>query len=71
MRRGLGDEWGRMAIGGWNRADWMGLPDTLGDRIGRLVGAGPGDTTVGDTLSIRLFQALAAAVANDPTERWC
>ena len=63
MRRVLEDEWGRMAIGGWNRADWMGLPDTLGDRIGRLVGAGPGDTTVGDTLSIRLFQALAAAVA--------
>jgi kynureninase len=27
------------------------------------MGAGPGDTTVGDTLSIRLFQALAAAVA--------
>jgi kynureninase len=63
MRRVLEDEWGVMAIGGWNRADWMGLPDALGDRIGRLVGAGQGDITVGDTLSIRLFQALAAAVA--------
>jgi len=63
MRRVLEDEWGRMAIGGWNRADWMGLPDTLGDRIGRLVGAEPDVITVGDTLSIRLYQALAAAVA--------
>ncbi len=63
MRRVLDDEWGRMAIGGWNRADWMGLPDILGDRIGRLIGAPSGHVTVGDTLSIRLFQALAAAVA--------
>jgi kynureninase len=58
-RRCLEDEWGVMAIGGWNRADWMGLPDRLGDRIGALVGAGVGTVTVGDTLSIRLFQALA------------
>jgi kynureninase len=63
MRRVLDDEWGRMAIGGWNRADWMGLPDVLGDRIGALIGAQAGHVTVGDTLSIRLFQALAAAVA--------
>jgi kynureninase len=41
-RRCLEDEWGVMAIGGWNRADWMGLPDRLGDRIGALVGAGVG-----------------------------
>jgi kynureninase len=63
MARVLTGEWGEMAIGGWNRADWMGLPDALGDRIARLIGAPPGHVTVGDTLSIRLFQALAAAVA--------
>ncbi len=63
MRRVLFAEWGEMAIAGWNRADWMGLPDRLGDRIGELLGAEPGHVTVGDTLSIRLFQALAAAAA--------
>ncbi|MCU4653679.1 kynureninase [Roseibacterium sp. SDUM158016] len=63
MRRTLFTEWGEMVIGGWNRADWMGLPDRLGDRIGALIGAEPGHVTVGDTLSIRVFQALAAAVA--------
>jgi kynureninase len=63
MRRTLFAEWGEMAIGGWNRAGWMGLPDRLGDRIGALIGAEPGHVTVGDTLSIRLFQALAAAAA--------
>lgn len=63
MTRALAEEWGEMAIGGWNRAGWMALPDLLGDRIGRLIGAEPGHVTVGDTLSIRVFQALAAATA--------
>lgn len=63
MARVLFDEWGEMVITGWNRAGWMALPDQLGDRIGRLIGAEPGHVTVGDTLSIRVFQALAAAMA--------
>jgi kynureninase len=60
--RGLVDEWGEMLITGWNKAGWMALPDRLGDRIAPLIGAEPGHVTVGDTLSIRVFQALAAAL---------
>ncbi|WP_373353746.1 kynureninase [Pseudoroseicyclus sp. CXY001] len=58
MRR----EWGEMAITGWNRAGWISLPERLGDRIAPLIGAGPGEVIVGETLSIRLWQALAAAL---------
>ncbi|MGZ9811706.1 kynureninase [Pseudoroseicyclus sp. H15] len=58
MRR----EWGEMAISGWNRAGWIAQPERLGDRIAPLIGAGPGEVIVGDTLSIRLWQALAAAL---------
>ena len=57
------DEWGAMLIGGWNGAGWIDLPATLGDRIARLIGAAQGTTIVGDTLSIRLYQALGAALA--------
>ncbi|HKK23271.1 MAG TPA: kynureninase, partial [Pseudohaliea sp.] len=63
------DEWGEMLIGGWNRAGWMAQPDRLGDRIGRLVGAEPGHVSVGDTLSIKVYQALAAALALAPAGR--
>ncbi len=56
-------EWGEMLIGGWNRAGWMTQPMELGDRVGRLIGAEPGHVTLGDTLSIKVFQALAAALA--------
>ncbi|RDC71721.1 kynureninase [Rhodovulum sp. 12E13] len=62
-------EWGEMLIGGWNRAGWMAQPDRLGDRIGRLIGAEPGHVTVGDTLSVKVYQALAAALALAPEGR--
>jgi kynureninase len=63
------DEWGGLLIGGWNRAGWMAQPTALGDRIGRLIGAGPGHTVVGDTLSIKVYQALASALALNPGRR--
>lgn len=63
VARTLKEEWGEMLIGGWNRAGWMAQPLDLGDRIGRLIGAEPGHVTLGDTLSIKVFQALAAALA--------
>ncbi|EPX86378.1 Kynureninase [Rubellimicrobium thermophilum DSM 16684] len=63
------DEWGRLLIGGWNQAGWMAQPGLLGDRIGRLIGAEPGHTVVGDTLSIKVYQALAAALALVPGRR--
>ena len=63
------DEWGAMLIGGWNGAGWMAQPDALGDRIGRLIGAEPGHVTVGDTLAIKVYQALAAALSLVPDRR--
>jgi len=62
-------EWGEMVITGWNRAGWMAQPAALGDRIGRLVGAEPGHVTTGDTLSVKVYQALAAALARVPDRR--
>jgi len=62
-RQVLDDEWGEMLITGWNRAGWMALPQQLGARIARLIGAEADNVMVGDTLSTRLYQALAAALA--------
>lgn len=59
----LRDEWGQMLITGWNRAGWMAQPKALGDRIARLIGAEAGHVVLGDTLSIKVYQALAAALA--------
>ncbi|MEL6841478.1 MAG: aminotransferase class V-fold PLP-dependent enzyme, partial [Pseudomonadota bacterium] len=55
-------EWGEKLITGWNQAGWMAQPSALGDRLGRLIGAEPGHVVLGDTLSIKVYQALAAAI---------
>lgn len=62
-------EWGEMLITGWNRAGWMAQPGAVGDRIGRLIGAEPGHVMVGDTLSLKVYQALAAALPMRPGRR--
>lgn len=66
IQKMLTEEWGEHLITGWNACSWMEMPTRLGDRIGRLIGAETGHTVVGDTLSIKVFQALAAAVALNP-----
>ncbi len=65
----VADEWGEMVISGWNRAGWMAQPARVGDRIARLIGAEPGHVAVGDTLSVKVYQALAAALALRPDRR--
>lgn len=66
LERTLKDEWGEMLITGWGKAGWMDQPSTLGDRIGALIGAPKGTVVLGDTLSIKVYQALAAALEMRP-----
>ena len=66
MQQVLQNEWGEMLITGWNQAGWMHMPRRLGDRIGRLIGAPEGTVVVGDTLSIKVHQALASAMEMRP-----
>ena len=69
MQSMLTEEWGEKLITGWNKCAWMQMPRALGDRIGRLIGAESGNVVVGDTLSIKVFQALAAALRLRPARR--
>ncbi|MCR9123977.1 MAG: kynureninase [Phyllobacteriaceae bacterium] len=65
----VGDEWGEHLIKGWNIDGWMAQPVGVADRIGRLIGAPPGSVVLGDTLSIKVHQALSAALAMRPDRR--
>ena len=69
VARMMADEWSEMLITGWNKAGWYVQPRKVGDRIARLIGAGPGQVVMGDTLSIKVFQALSAALALRPGRR--
>lgn len=68
-RQVMQEEWGGQLIRAWNSRGWMDLPRRVGDRIGRLVGAPEGAVATGDTLSIKVFQALAAALRMRPDRR--
>ena len=56
------DEWGELLITGWNEAGWFDQPSRVGDRIGRLIGAPASSVVMGDTLSIKVYQALSSAL---------
>jgi kynureninase len=62
-------EWGQMLITGWNKAGWMDKPMRVGDRIARLIGAETGHVVMGDTLSIKVYQALASCLEMNPQRR--
>ncbi|QFS84147.1 kynureninase [Roseivivax sp. THAF197b] len=62
-------DWGNELIRAWNSCDWMDLPRRVGDRVAGLIGAPAGTVTMGDTLSVKVFQALSAAVEMRPDRR--
>ena len=65
----LAGEWGELLIRGWNKAGWMAQPSKLGDMIAPIIGVETGSVAVGDTLSVKVFQALAAALQLNPDRR--
>jgi kynureninase len=69
VARLLTEEWGDQLIRAWNSRGWIDQPRRIGDRIGRLIGAPEGTVVMGDTLSIKVYKALAAALELNPGRR--
>jgi kynureninase len=69
VSRVMDEEWSQQLITAWNKSGWFAQPQRIGDRIATLVGAAAGTITVGDTLSIKVFQAVAAALALSPRRK--
>jgi kynureninase len=62
------DEWGQGLIGSWNSAQWMQMPQRIGDKIATLIGAGPGEVVAADSTSVNLFKVLSAALQMQRTD---
>jgi kynureninase len=66
ISRFLVEGWGGRLIRGWDE-EWMELPFTIGDSIGRhVIGASPGQTFVGDSTTVILYKLASAAVDARP-----
>jgi kynureninase len=55
-------EWGQDLIQSWNKNGWFAMPEKVGDKIARLIGAEPGTVVATDSTSINLFKVLSAAL---------
>lgn len=62
-------QWGTDLIGSWVGNGWWDLPLRLGDRIGELVGAAPGQVVVTDSTTVDWFTACSAALDLRPARR--
>lgn len=65
----MADQWGAHLIKGWNVDGWMAQPTRVGDAVGRLIGAAAGSVVMGDTLSLKVYQALSAALQMRPDRK--
>ena len=63
------DQWGAHLIKAWNVDGWMAQPMRVGNIIGRLIGAPADSVTMGDTLSIKVFQALSSSLKMRPDRK--
>jgi kynureninase len=55
-------EWGQDLIKSWNSAGWFTLPQRVGDKIARFIGAQAGEVVAADSTSINLFKVLSSAL---------
>ncbi|HEX6113211.1 MAG TPA: kynureninase [Geminicoccaceae bacterium] len=62
-------QWGQDLITSWNRHGWVELPQRLGAKISRLIGAAAHEVIVADSTSVNLFKLIAAAFGLRPGRR--
>ena len=66
IHRFLLEGWGGRLIRGWDE-EWMDLPFTIGDELGRAaLGAASGQTFIGDSTTVLLYKLARAAVDGLP-----
>jgi kynureninase len=63
LARVVEHEWGENLIQSWNQAGWIHAPARVGDKIGQLIGARPGETIAADSTSLNLYKVLSVAMA--------
>jgi kynureninase len=60
------DQWGKNAISAWNNADWINMPQRLGRKMAKILGANAHEVIISDSTSINLFKLIVSALSLRP-----
>ncbi|CAN5387418.1 kynureninase [soil metagenome] len=63
VARTVSEEWGKSLITSWNEHGWFDLPQRVGDRLGKLIGAPTGTVVACDTISANLYKLVIEALS--------
>lgn len=66
VRQAVEGQWGQDLIASWNTHGWITLPQQVGGKIARLIGATADEVVAADSVSVNLFKLAAAAVGARP-----
>jgi kynureninase len=66
LRAVVEHEWGSRLIRGWNEG-WFTLPQRVGAKIARLIGAQADEVIAADSTSVNFFKLVVAALRAQPT----
>lgn len=69
VRAAVEREWGDDLIASWNKHGWIGLPQAVGAKVARLIGAAADEVVAADSVSVNLFKLAAAALGVSPERR--
>lgn len=62
VRDAVERQWGGDLIASWNKHGWIGLPQKVGGKIARLIGAETDEVVAADSVSVNLFKLAAASM---------
>jgi len=65
MRNVTEHQWGGRLIRSWNEG-WIEAPARIGNKIGQLLGAQPGEITIADSTTVNLYKLALAALRAQP-----
>src|SRR5947207_10135889 len=62
-------QWGERLIRGWNES-WFEMPQRIGAKVARLIGAEPDEVIMADSTSVNLFKLVVAALRMQWGRSW-
>lgn len=61
-------QWGQRLIRSWGET-WFEAPSQIGDKLGALIGARPGEVLISDSTTINLFKCIISALKLRPQRK--